>query len=50
MGCRSVALPACCAVKAFKAAIVSSYHCGENDVTAFKAVVGDAGEVRLLKW
>jgi L-ascorbate metabolism protein UlaG (beta-lactamase superfamily) len=38
------------AVKAFKPAIVYPYHYGESDVQKFKTLVGDASEVRLLKW
>ena len=38
------------AVKAFKPKIVIPYHYGDSDVNAFKAAVGDAFEVRLLKW
>jgi len=38
------------AVKAFKPAIVFPYHYGESDVNKFKEQVGDASEVRLLKW
>lgn len=38
------------AVKAFKPKIVYPYHYGESDVQAFKQAVGDASEVRLLKW
>ena len=38
------------AVKAFKPKIVIPYHYGDSDVNAFKAAVGDASEVRLLKW
>ncbi len=38
------------AVKAFKPGIVYPYHYGESDVAAFKTMVGDASDVRLLKW
>jgi L-ascorbate metabolism protein UlaG (beta-lactamase superfamily) len=38
------------AVKAFKPAIVIPYHYGQSDVNAFKTMVGDAADVRLLKW
>lgn len=38
------------AVKAFKPGIVYPYHYGESDVNAFKTMVGDASDVRLLKW
>ncbi|MEX0852994.1 MAG: MBL fold metallo-hydrolase [Bauldia sp.] len=38
------------AVKAFKPAVVYPYHYGESDVGAFTAAVGEASEVRLLKW
>jgi L-ascorbate metabolism protein UlaG (beta-lactamase superfamily) len=38
------------AVKAFKPKIVYPYHYGDSDVNAFKAKVGDAADVRLLKW
>jgi len=38
------------AVKAFKPGIVYPYHYGDSDVTKFKALVGDASDVRLLKW
>jgi L-ascorbate metabolism protein UlaG (beta-lactamase superfamily) len=38
------------AVKEFKPAIVFPYHYGESDVNKFKELVGDASEVRLLKW
>ncbi len=38
------------AVKAFKPKIVYPYHYGESDVNAFKTMVGDASDVRLLKW
>jgi len=38
------------AVKAFKPAIVYPYHYGESDVNAFKEMVGDAADVRLLDW
>ena len=38
------------AVKAFKPAIVYPYHYGQSDVNQFKTLVGDASEVRLLKW
>jgi len=38
------------AVKAFRPGIVYPYHYGESDVQAFKGLVGDASDVRLLKW
>lgn len=38
------------AVKAFKPKIVYPYHYGQSDVAAFKAKVGGAADVRLLKW
>jgi L-ascorbate metabolism protein UlaG (beta-lactamase superfamily) len=38
------------AVKEFKPAVVYPYHYGDSDVNAFKTMVGDASEVRLLKW
>jgi len=38
------------AVKAFRPGIVYPYHYGESDVEAFKGLVGDASDVRLLKW
>ena len=38
------------AVREFKPAIVFPYHYGESDVNKFKELVGDASEVRLLKW
>ena len=38
------------AVKAFKPGIVYPYHYGESDVNKFKELVGDASDVRLLKW
>jgi L-ascorbate metabolism protein UlaG (beta-lactamase superfamily) len=38
------------AVKTFKPGIVYPYHYGESDVNAFKTIVGDASDVRLLKW
>ncbi len=38
------------AVKAFKPGIVYPYHYGESDVNQFKALVGGASDVRLLKW
>jgi L-ascorbate metabolism protein UlaG (beta-lactamase superfamily) len=38
------------AVKAFKPAIVYPYHYADSDVNAFKAMVGNAADVRLLKW
>ena len=38
------------AVKAFKPKVVYPYHYGRSDVAAFKAMVGDAADVRLLKW
>jgi len=38
------------AVKEFKPGIVYPYHYGQSDVEAFKAMVGDASDVRLLKW
>jgi L-ascorbate metabolism protein UlaG (beta-lactamase superfamily) len=38
------------AVKAFKPGIVYPYHYGQSDVEAFKTMVADASDVRLLKW
>lgn len=38
------------AVKAFKPKIVYPYHYQGSDVEAFKALVGDAAEVRLAQW
>ena len=38
------------AVKAFRPGIVYPYHYGESDVQAFKGLVGDASDVRPLKW
>jgi L-ascorbate metabolism protein UlaG (beta-lactamase superfamily) len=38
------------AVKAFKPGIVYPYHYTDSDVNAFKAMVGDAADVRLLQW
>jgi L-ascorbate metabolism protein UlaG (beta-lactamase superfamily) len=38
------------AVKDFKPKVVYPYHYSGSDVEAFKAQVGDAAEVRLLKW
>ena len=38
------------AVKAFKPAIVYPYHSRGQDVEAFKALVGDASEVRIAAW
>lgn len=38
------------AVKDFKPKVVYPYHYGESDVSAFKEMVGDDAEVRLLKW
>jgi L-ascorbate metabolism protein UlaG (beta-lactamase superfamily) len=38
------------AVKALKPAIVFPYHYGQSDVNQLKTLVGDASEVRLLKW
>jgi len=37
-------------VKAFKPAIVYPYHSRGQDVEAFKALVGDASEVRIAAW
>jgi L-ascorbate metabolism protein UlaG (beta-lactamase superfamily) len=38
------------AAKAFKPGIVFPYHYGDSDVSKFKALVGDASAVRMLKW
>ena len=38
------------AVKAFKPGAVFPYHYRESDVNKFKTLVGDASDVRLLKW
>jgi len=38
------------AVKAFKPKVVYPYHSRGQDTTQFKALVGDAAEVRLLNW
>jgi len=38
------------AVRAFKPAVVLPYHYGDSDVDRFKALVGDAADVRLLAW
>jgi L-ascorbate metabolism protein UlaG (beta-lactamase superfamily) len=38
------------AVKDFRPKIVYPYHYSGSDVTAFKTLVGDAAEVRLLEW
>ena len=38
------------AVQAFQPKIVIPYHYGDSDVARFKELVGDAAEVRLLKW
>ena len=38
------------AVKAFKPAIVYPYHYSDSDTGAFKELVGDAAEVRLVDW
>ncbi len=38
------------AVKDFRPKIVYPYHSAGSDVAAFKALVGDAADVRLLKW
>jgi L-ascorbate metabolism protein UlaG (beta-lactamase superfamily) len=38
------------AVKAFKPKVVYPYHYGQSDVEAFKSMVGDAADVRLLAW
>jgi L-ascorbate metabolism protein UlaG (beta-lactamase superfamily) len=38
------------AVKDFRPKIVYPYHYAGSDVAAFKAKVGDAADVRLLKW
>jgi L-ascorbate metabolism protein UlaG (beta-lactamase superfamily) len=38
------------AVKAFKPGIVYPYHYADSDVQKFKSLVGDAADVRLLKW
>jgi L-ascorbate metabolism protein UlaG (beta-lactamase superfamily) len=38
------------AVKAFKPKVVYPYHYGDSDVAKFKALVGDAADVRLLAW
>ena len=38
------------AVRAFRPAIVYPYHYRGSDVEAFKRLVGDASEVRLLEW
>lgn len=37
-------------VKDFKPKIVYPYHYGDSDVKQFQALVGNASEVRLLKW
>jgi L-ascorbate metabolism protein UlaG (beta-lactamase superfamily) len=38
------------AVKAFKPKVVYPYHSRGSDLNAFKAMVGDAADVRLLNW
>ena len=38
------------AVKAFKPKIVYPYHYSDSDTAAFKELVGDAAEVRLVDW
>jgi L-ascorbate metabolism protein UlaG (beta-lactamase superfamily) len=38
------------AVKDFRPKVVYPYHSRGSDVTKFKALVGDAAEVRLMKW
>lgn len=38
------------AVKAFRPAIVYPYHYSDSDTAAFKELVGDAAEVRLVDW
>jgi L-ascorbate metabolism protein UlaG (beta-lactamase superfamily) len=38
------------AVKEFKPTVVYPYHYGDSDVNAFQTMVGDASDVRLLKW
>jgi L-ascorbate metabolism protein UlaG (beta-lactamase superfamily) len=38
------------AVKEFKPAVVYPFHYGDSDVNQFKTLVGDASDVRLLKW
>ena len=38
------------AVRDFKPKIVYPYHYAGSDVEAFKSLVGDAADVRLLKW
>ncbi len=38
------------AVKAFKPKVTIPYHYGDSDVAKFKELVGDASDVRLLKW
>ncbi len=38
------------AVKQFRPRIVYPYHCRGQDVEAFKALVGDASEVRIANW
>ena len=38
------------AVKAFKPRIVYPYHYSDSDTAAFKELVGDASEVRLVDW
>lgn len=38
------------AVKAFRPKVVYPYHYSGSDLEAFKEAVGDAAEVRLLKW
>lgn len=38
------------AVKDFKPKVVYPYHYSGSDVSAFKSQVGDAADVRLLKW
>ena len=38
------------AVKAFRPGVVYPYHYGDSDIARFKELVGDASEVRWLKW
>jgi L-ascorbate metabolism protein UlaG (beta-lactamase superfamily) len=38
------------AVKEFQPGIVYPYHYGDSDVDAFREMVADASDVRLLKW
>jgi L-ascorbate metabolism protein UlaG (beta-lactamase superfamily) len=38
------------AVKDFRPKVVYPYHYKGSDVTKFKSLVGDAADVKLLKW